>query len=161
MADKNVRYCEWIRIGKDSGNYEEINYITGYADRQMSPDSEEQMEVIPTINNNQIQAVKDKHKFWEIMFTLNTDNIEGMWAEDVTVGGGASDYAIEQTEDNFPIGYLVVYLEMIDGSHVTRTFQTTKSWVSRANGSFTNRPQTVIKGSTTYKLVCIGTRTDS
>lgn len=162
LSEQEIHYAEYIRIGYSSGEYTEIGNILAYADRPMAPSGQDQLEPITPINSTLPDYAKDKHKYNEIVFTLASDNHAAMWTQRVkNAGGGSSDVVFREDADNTPIDYLIVKLVMMDGTSITRTFQSGKTWGARVNYRFTNRRGVQHRGTATYKLICIGTVVDS
>jgi hypothetical protein len=78
------------------------------------------------------------HYTWRLEFL--SDCRTAFFATDVTVGGGANDYAMDPNGDSFAIAFFQVVLPAVDGSNanITRTYTITNGYALRNGADINN-----------------------
>jgi hypothetical protein len=155
MADTKYDYVEYVRIGATDVDYTQIDDLVYYAERLVTPMSQGELEPIEVINQVKPDGVSGRFKHWEFIIAIDSDNYEAMYEQDVIdVGTG---YAMRDSDDNDPIGYILIRLVDSDGGADNITFESEKIACVSRRSRYSNRENVEFQ-VTEYRFVAWGNR---
>lgn len=149
----------WVRIGYSDAEYTEISRLLYYTDRVVTPGSTGEVTPIETVNGIKPSGVSGSFKHYLIEVAIDSDNYEAFYTQDV-VPGGTTGYALRDSADNDPIGYVAAQVIEDNGTVLTITFETSKCSVMGKRSRYSNRDNVEFQPSV-YVISCWGSRGES
>jgi len=156
MVEVKFDYADNVKIGYDVGHCTTISNIAYYASFQVTPHSDGEVEPIEVLNYVEPLGYSGRHKVWQIVLGIDSDDYEAFYTQQVQSAVAASR-AIKDNEDNYEIEYFVVTLKDSSGNSITHTFTSGKVSVMSVSSVFSNEPNKEYQ-ITEYILQCWGER---
>ena len=155
MTDTSYLQVNSVKIGYDAGHCTTITRVAYYGDREVTPHSDGEVELIEVINLVKPVTVDGRHKAYEIVIGIDSSDYEAFYTQQVQVGDAASR-AIKDAGDNDVIEYLVIELQGTAGT-ITVTWEASKVQVVGEHSYYSNRAAMDYQ-ITEYRLTSWGNR---